>query len=476
MKDITNYIQKATKDIKMTDAERGQVFSVIQEYQRMKPIRTPGLKDRGIPFFNFFAQPVALALVLMIFTTSGISYAAEGALPGELLYPVKTKVTEPLRVAIASSPEERATVEIALAERRISEASELAASDALDTDTQEQLAVAFEAHVERASVHIEEVDAEDASASVALTSQFETRLAAREGVLDRVHDQKPESSTRLSDAIRSAGMNVASIRTRSEERLAVSSVPAPDSMAVSMAFKAAPAPESASAASNESSLQIASATSDLPAQDMNAARRMRDMAVRQLKNAQKSLKSASLSKDAEVQATAELEYAAQKLEEGKTHIEASEAAFAFHAFQQSLITSEKIDVVAKSYATLKKAKSRGTRSEQDERQDRADARNFGDSARGQSFDSASASLSTSNDLVQTLSLPSTIQMATTVADKVPAISPIPQSVEIYNPVQDTIKGLIKGASTSREYSEDEDDDKKNRDKDENKNEGRKGED
>lgn len=440
MKDITHHIQEATKDIRLTDLERTHVLSVISEYKKMKPIRESQKNyARGFSF-ALFLRPIAAALILFVATGSGISYAAEDALPGDMLYPVKTSVTEPLRLALASDAEEKASVQIALAERRIAEAAELAAENKLDEPMQEKLATAFEAHVSVAAAHIEEVDAEDASKSVALTSTFETRLAARESVLARVQHEKTEEPTRLSDAIRSAGATVASIRTRSEEKLAVSSS-RPDTASLSIASLSleAPAPETTRAASN-----TGESTSN-----MAAAKRMRSSAELQLKKAQKSLGNSKLNAEARSQADSELELARQQIEEGKHFLKTNEAALAFHAFQQSLITSEKIDVIARSSQTLAKAKPRD--------RDRSD-----DEDRTRSLKEAPDASSAAGTEIQALSIPAStsalIDTATSASLTLPQ-NPLPPSAEIFTPVQNTLKGLIRGASTSKEkYQDDEDED------------------
>ena len=65
-------------------------------------------------------MPIILILALM-FGGGGISYAAEGAVPGDALYPIKVSVNEEVRDLVAFSPEAKADWETRRLERRLAE-------------------------------------------------------------------------------------------------------------------------------------------------------------------------------------------------------------------------------------------------------------------------------------------------------------------------------------------------------------------
>lgn len=74
-----------------------------------------------------------LALVIFGSYGSTLSLAAEGALPGEVLYPIKTAVTEPImRLVVAQTPLDEAAFETKLLEKRLAEAEDL--DGKIDTD------------------------------------------------------------------------------------------------------------------------------------------------------------------------------------------------------------------------------------------------------------------------------------------------------------------------------------------------------
>jgi hypothetical protein len=71
-------------------------------------------------------QAAFLLLVIIIGYGSSATLAAEGALPGDVLYPVKTRVVEPIaRLVAARSPAAEARFETRLLEKRLEEAETL---------------------------------------------------------------------------------------------------------------------------------------------------------------------------------------------------------------------------------------------------------------------------------------------------------------------------------------------------------------
>lgn len=380
MKDITNHIKKAADHVHLSETERRDMSRVVREYMAHKPLpheEYASISSSSIQWFSFtwIKQPVAAALALVFIFGSGVSYAAESALPGDALYSVKTKINESVKVALATDTEAKASVQMELAERRIEEAAALAAENRLDAETQQSLAVAFETHAQNATAEVAVIDENDASAAAEITSRFETRLAAHEEVLALVSDA--DATNTLSSAIRGAGLAVADIRARAEERIAVSlpaatialamdAAPAEDAMtkaapeAATMAMMAAPAQEPAPEARNAKVANTDTATTVESDEqyDSRAANRMKVSAEAQLKAAQKKLKSSKASKEIKAEAEAQLTLSEDRIEEGRTFLSDKAHAQAYHAFQQSLVISEKLNVLLKSETAFKKAGTR----------------------------------------------------------------------------------------------------------------------
>lgn len=367
--DITPHIKTASEHIRLSEAERAHMAHVIHEYMVWKPLPTPASPRTFLAHWSAFAhRPLALALLFLVIFSGGISYAAESALPGDALYAVKTKVNEPLQVALASSPEAKANVQMQLAERRIEEAATLAADGRLDSETQDALATSFQAHAQSATDEVAAIDENDSPAAAEISSRFETRLAAHEAVLAQVRGGDAAANDLFTTAIRGAGRAVADIRARAEERVAVS---APASVATTMALAMDAAPQMAMMAAKAGPAPTAkavatTATESSGAYDAKAALRMQSAAETQLKTVQKKFKSVrSKLDDADRADTAtQLADAENLIDEGRAFLTDEAYAHAYHSFQESLVITEKLGVVLNATTTLKKATSQA---EADER-------------------------------------------------------------------------------------------------------------
>lgn len=386
----------------LSDSERGKMDRVLKEYRAMKPLpQAPSYTvSLSYSWFSFAHRPMAAALVLVLVFGSGVSYAAENALPGDALYPVKTYINEPAKVALATNAEAKAEVQIELAERRIEEAAFLAAEGRLDEETEDNLAVAFESHAEAVAEHIAEADTDDDGIGVELASRFENRLAAHENILLEVEDEGGAGhSMRLADAIRAASETAVNISVGTAVAVALSGAEdtaymatgeaeAPDAaassgaaeptIAMTMVASDTPAP-AAEARSAKVAVTIAMpAQAPAPSVDAKTISRMKAAAERSLKNVQKKFKSAkSLSAEARAQAEADLMLADSLMTEGSQHLEADAEGQAYAAFKESFRVSEQTSVYIKAAPTLEKARSRGknNRTNQEGRVDsRSDAR------------------------------------------------------------------------------------------------------
>ncbi len=128
MKDLN--IQKEIEQIKkvsLTSNEKSKMLHNLSMYADMHmPVSSP------VSIYSFFKQPFvrkfsyAIATILITILTGGsLAYASEASLPGDLLYPIKTNVVEPIKMSMAKDPEERAVLESEFASKRLKEAEEL---------------------------------------------------------------------------------------------------------------------------------------------------------------------------------------------------------------------------------------------------------------------------------------------------------------------------------------------------------------
>lgn len=174
MNDFTTQFHTNANETRLTDAERSRMQRVLRENM---VTGTPTLS----PFFGtsfLFSRAVA-ALGLMLVLTGGVTYASEQALPGDLLYPVKVSVTEPLSGAFVFSSQAQAQWHADIAETRLAEAEVLAREGALTAETSAELAKRFNKHAEAIAYLDGAATQEAVSTATDFSSAFSSRTAQR---------------------------------------------------------------------------------------------------------------------------------------------------------------------------------------------------------------------------------------------------------------------------------------------------------
>ncbi len=157
MSNLQRQLQNETRDMRMTDAEKAAMRARL--VAAMTPARSVPHKS---PYqWMFYTRTVAtFALVLVIIVSTGTAYAAEGALPGATLYPIKTNVIEPLTVALATTPAAKAEANATIAATRVEEAQTLAAQGNLTPDVAKVISENYTVHATAALALAADADGE----------------------------------------------------------------------------------------------------------------------------------------------------------------------------------------------------------------------------------------------------------------------------------------------------------------------------
>ncbi|MEK7068633.1 MAG: DUF5667 domain-containing protein [Patescibacteria group bacterium] len=225
-----NNLKKAAQELRLSAGEKTAMRARIFGLPAHAPVQSQYFSFS----FQFLQTRVLAPLAIVLLVGSGTAYAAEGSLPGGVLYPVKIYVNEELAVSLTRSPEAKAEVHATIAERRLGEAQELAARGELDATTTEALALNLEAHVEAAEVEAEKAEATDAGKSRQVRAKLAAALDANARVLARLGKDKSEATKENSEGL--AGRLIAR-EGRGSARSLAKSVPAVDTsvQAVSLA-------------------------------------------------------------------------------------------------------------------------------------------------------------------------------------------------------------------------------------------------
>lgn len=184
-------IIERVRQVKLSPEEKERMRESLLLFIERNPVREevptrPQLQKRS--FLNQLRlrpMPVfAVIAVITLMVGGGTSLAAESALPGEALYPVKVSVNEEVRGAFTFSDEAKARLAANLIERRLQEAAELAAEGKLTAESQAEIESRFNAHMERFEARANRLAAKGKVNAVAeLNSNLEVSLRAHSQII-----------------------------------------------------------------------------------------------------------------------------------------------------------------------------------------------------------------------------------------------------------------------------------------------------
>lgn len=201
----------------------------LSDVRARLPMRSP-FGAFMLPARSLYAG--ALTLVLMIAGGTQASLAAENAVPGDILYPIKVAVSEPLSFMFSPSSEGKAELAARFASRRVDEAAALSSVGKLDEKTAEELAVRFDNHVDVLAKETDTLEAKGAiSTSLAVRTDLGQRLSERveefamaemaEDDITGLVDVDAETANRFSARVSEKSRTLATTRERLENALAL---------------------------------------------------------------------------------------------------------------------------------------------------------------------------------------------------------------------------------------------------------------
>ncbi len=128
--DTTKYLSPL-KDLKLSEEAKVRLQNTLAEYTAFHSVRVDEsnrlieeVSTRSSLFsLKFAAMPFVIVCALLI--TGGTSFAAQGAVPGDFLYPIKITVNENVRAAFAVSNDSEAKLQANLLAERVEEAETL---------------------------------------------------------------------------------------------------------------------------------------------------------------------------------------------------------------------------------------------------------------------------------------------------------------------------------------------------------------
>ncbi len=185
MSDIDPSLVKAAQDICLSKEEALRMEESLLTFMNKNPVNMGAAIAKKEPkqarmgfqelFFGRFS-PILAAVMILVLGGGSLSYAAEYALPGDTLYPVKVHVNEEMHGALALSPEAKAAWAARRAERRIKEAKTLAAAGRLTPEASTVIVAAFNTHIADAHTDIRLIAKSDQKKADHLSKETEALL------------------------------------------------------------------------------------------------------------------------------------------------------------------------------------------------------------------------------------------------------------------------------------------------------------
>jgi len=192
---IETSFEYANDRLRLSAEEKALHRAALLRYMRTAPAAVPS------PYGHlFYAARYALAVfAVVVIGGTGTAFAAEASLPGDLLYPVKLGVIEPVQVA----PDAKADVETSLVSQRLDEIAQVTALGH-DVDAAD-LAIATDSlavHVGAAQSAIETLSKQgDVGSALQANSDLSATLDSSTDILNAVSDANPQNATAVDDVV-----------------------------------------------------------------------------------------------------------------------------------------------------------------------------------------------------------------------------------------------------------------------------------
>lgn len=167
-----------TDDI--SGSEKDTIRSAVFAYADIHPLPVPSWW--GIAYVQRHYLSVAL-IVLVLTGLTGVA-SAEYAVPGDIMYAIKTNITEPIITQVAFGDENKAQIHTFIAGRRLEEIEKLSQEGLVESATVTEVVQDFKHSTDSAQNHIEELHEDGKTlAALEIGSSLETLLNAHQEVI-----------------------------------------------------------------------------------------------------------------------------------------------------------------------------------------------------------------------------------------------------------------------------------------------------
>ncbi|MDO8530406.1 MAG: hypothetical protein Q7S10_03325 [bacterium] len=183
-------IDEARKTVLSPEEKAGMRLNLM-DFMAQHPVKNPGLSPWSFLVAVFGKKPALrysfLIALVAVFGIGSISVAAHGALPGDLLYPIKTEVNEKVLAFTMVSQEQKAQFELGLVQLRLEEIEKVASENTLDDAKSAQVKILLDGHIKGVKDRLNGItDEKKTRLTLEINSELESSLQAHANVIDRI--------------------------------------------------------------------------------------------------------------------------------------------------------------------------------------------------------------------------------------------------------------------------------------------------
>ncbi|MDQ3245247.1 MAG: hypothetical protein M3P22_02810 [bacterium] len=177
-------------NIKLTVEEKRDMLGCIMN----SPLPSPYTPVHSTWIFTSKTLTYVFAsLLILILSTSSVAYASMSSIPGDKLYTIKVKLTEPILDVVAFTPMLRAKRSAHKAIRRLEEAEKLIAKNELTEEHQKELEKRFKKNTEDFDNEVKIAEENFPIEAKNFKASFDLSLHAHSNLMQEIREVKAET-------------------------------------------------------------------------------------------------------------------------------------------------------------------------------------------------------------------------------------------------------------------------------------------
>ncbi len=227
MKNFISVFKNKYNRISFSPEQKAHGRSTLEAYVREHPVKSNPwnafFSGSMSHFFGLRYISFAAMLLVVMLASGGTAYASRQSLPGDLLYPIKVSITEPLETALAVTAEAKIEAELRHSENRLQEADALANEGELNPELYDRLRSRFQAQAERVQDRMQKLE-DDGKSEKALevAARYESFLETHQQILTKLASTVGINTNQVAEiqkSVEAQQKTAAEVRTEAETRI-----------------------------------------------------------------------------------------------------------------------------------------------------------------------------------------------------------------------------------------------------------------